>query len=66
MLLILWKVFLNIFRKKRDLSDQSRGGDKRKKEKEGSSKTSIKDRDVFGEGLESANCKLFYSTAWKI
>ena len=55
-----------MFRKKRDLSDQSRGGDKRKKEKEGSSKTSIKDRDVFGEGLESANCKLFYSTTWKI
>ena len=54
-----------MFRKKRDLSDQSRGGDKRKKEKEGSSTISTEDRDVFGEGLESANCKLFYSTTWK-
>ena len=45
------------FSKKRDLSDQSQGGDERKKVKEGSSVSSTDDTDVFGEGLESADCK---------
>ena len=45
------------FSKKRDLSDQSQGGDERKKVKEGSSATSTDDTDVFGERLESADCK---------
>ena len=44
-------------KKKRDLSDQSQGGDERKKVKEGSSGSSADDTDVFGDGLESANCK---------
>ena len=50
----------NIFQKKKkkgDLSDQSQGGDKRKKLKEGSSASSTDDTDVIGEGLESADCK---------
>ena len=46
----------NIFSKKRDLSDQSQGGDERKKSK-GSSASSTDDTDVFGDGLESADCK---------
>ena len=55
---MLWKVSGNIFqKKKRDLSDQSQGGDERKKVKEGSSGSSADDTDVFGDGLESANCK---------
>ena len=45
------------FSKKRDLSDQSQGGDERKKVKEGSSASSTDDTYVFGEGLESADCK---------
>ena len=48
-----WQIF---FKKKRDLSDQSQGGDERKKVKEGSSASSTDDTDVFGEGLESADC----------
>ena len=44
-------------KKKRDLSDQSQGGDERKKVKEGSSASSTDDTDVFGDGLESADCK---------
>ena len=56
-LLLLWKVSGNIIQKKRDLSDQSQGGDERKKVKEGSSATSTDDTDVFGERLESADCK---------
>ena len=47
----------NIFQNKRDLSDQSEGGDERKKVKEESSASSTDDTDVFGEGLESADCK---------
>ena len=43
--------------KKRDQSDQSQGGDERKKVKEGSSASSTGDTDVFGDGLESADCK---------
>ena len=43
--------------KKRDQSDQSQGGDERKKVKEGSSASSTDDTDVFGDGLESADCK---------
>ena len=43
---------------KRDLSDQSQGGDERKKIKEGSSASSADDTDVFGEGLDSADCKV--------
>ena len=39
------------FSKKRDLSDQSQGGDERKKG------SSTDDTDVFGDGLESADCK---------
>ena len=39
------------------MSDQSQGGDERKKVKEGSSATSTDDTDVFGERLESADCK---------
>ena len=45
------------FSKKRDLSDQSQGGDERKKVKEGSSASSTDDTDVFREGLVSADCK---------
>ena len=46
-----WQIF---FKKKRDLSDQSQGGDERKRVKE---KNSSDDTDLFGEGLESADCK---------
>ena len=56
---------VNVFQK-RDLSDQSPGGDERKKIKEESLGISTGDTDVFGEGLESTDCKLFYSAAWKI
>ena len=52
--------------KKRDLSDQSPGGKKKKKIKEESLGISTGDTEVFGEGLESTDCKLFYSAAWKI
>ena len=45
------------FSKKRDLSDQSQGGDERKKGRKGRSASSTDDTDVFGEGLESAYCK---------
>ena len=51
------------FSKKRDLSDQSQSGNERKKVKEGSSARSTDDTDVFGEGLESAHLRLYYSTA---
>ena len=44
-------------KKKEDLSDQSQGGDKRKKLKEGSSASSTDYTDVIGEGLESVDCK---------
>ena len=46
------------FSKKWDLSDQSQGGDERKKVKEESSASSTNDTDVFGDGLESAYCKV--------
>ena len=36
---------------------KSQGGDERKKVKEGSSASSTDDTDVFGEGLELADCK---------
>ena len=45
------------FFKKRDLSDQSQGDHERKKVKEGSSTNSTDNTDVFGDGLESADCK---------
>ena len=45
------------FSKKRDLSDQSQGGDERKKVKEANSASLTNNADVFGEGLESADCK---------
>ena len=45
------------FSKKRDLSHQFQGGDERKKVKEGGSASSTDDTDVFGDGLESADCK---------
>ena len=45
------------FSKKRDLSVQFQGPDERKKIKEESSASSTDDTDVFGEGLESADCK---------
>ena len=49
----------NIFQK-RDLSDQSQGGNERKKSSlEGSLGSSNDDTDVFSEGLESADCKPF-------
>ena len=57
-LLLLWKVSGNIIQKKRDLSDQSQGGDERKKVKERSSASSTDDADVFGNGLEWADCKM--------
>ena len=44
-------------KKKRDLSDQSQGGDERLKVREGSSASSTDNTDVFGDGLESADCK---------
>ena len=37
-----------------------------KKVKEGSLGSSTDDPDVFSEGMESADCKQFYSAAWKI
>ena len=36
------------------------------KVKEGSLGSSTDDTDVFSEGLESADCKPFYSATWKI
>ena len=45
------------FSKTRNLSDQSPGEDERRKVKEGSSASSTDDTDVFGEGLESTDCK---------
>ena len=48
----------NIFSKKRDLSDQSQGGDKRKKVREGSSASSTDNTD--GSQLIVRLC---YSTA---
>ena len=36
------------------------------KVKEGSLGSSTDDTDVFSEGMESADCKQFYSAAWKI
>ena len=36
------------------------------KVKEGSLGSSTDDTDVFSEGLESADCKPFYSAAWEI
>ena len=47
--------------KKRYPSDQSHGGDEKKKVKKGSSANSTDNTDVFGEGLESADC--IYSNA---
>ena len=44
---------INIFLKKRDLI----GGDKRKKVEQGSSASFTDNTDVFGEGIESADCK---------
>ena len=46
----------NVFQK-RDLSDQSQGGDERKKVKEGSSASSTHDTDAIGKGMESDDCK---------
>ena len=37
-----------------------------KKVKEGSLGSSTDNTDVLSEGLESADCKPFYSAAWKI
>ena len=37
-----------------------------KKVKAGSLGSSTDDTDVFSEGMESADCKQFYSAAWKI
>ena len=53
------------FSRKRDLSDQSQGGDERKKVKEGSSASSTHDTDVFGDRLESADCKAILFTCLK-
>ena len=38
----------------------------KKKVKEGSLGNLTDDTDVFSEGMESADCKQFYSAAWKI
>ena len=46
-----------IFQKKRYLSDHSQGGIERKQVKVGSSASSTDDIVVFGEELESADCK---------
>ena len=46
-----------IFQKKRYLSDHSQGGIERKQVKVGSSASSTDDIGVFGEELESADCK---------
>ena len=37
-----------------------------KKVNKGGLGSSTDDTDVFSEGLQSADCKKFYSTAWKI
>ena len=47
----------SIFQKKRYLSDHSQGGIERKQVKVGSSASSTDDIGVFGEELESADCK---------
>ena len=47
----------SIFQKKRYLSDHSQGGIERKRVKVGSSASPTDDTGVFGEELESADCK---------
>ena len=56
-LVLIWKVFANIFQKKRDLSHQSQCSEEIKRVKEGGSASPTDDADVFAEGLESADCK---------
>ena len=54
------------FSKKRDLSDQSQGGDERKKVKEGSSASSTDDTDFLVKDWSQLIVRLYYSTAGKI
>ena len=54
------------FSKKRSDGSISKWQWTKKKVKEGSLGSSTDNTDVFREGLESADCKQFYSPAWKI
>ena len=65
-LLLLWKVSEKFFQKQRNLSDESQVGNERKKVKEGSSASSTDATDVFGDGLESADCKIILFNCLKI
>ena len=65
-LLLLWKVSGKIFQKQRNLSGESQVGNERKKIKEGSSASSTDATDVFGDGSESADCKIILFNCLKI